>query len=675
VIDVVTRRLRHPVLATFARARFVVLTMATLLAFDGLGVLLARSPGAAEIAGGPFPAYLSVLLLIPLGLSVYVLIIRAAARAGMSRGPGAQIAWAAFAYSTGNLAAYMISGFGLIGVAPSDPVGWFLPAGLLGVTLTLFGATGRGRPEVRVPWASVLLVLLPVPLGILATYPPAGGSSSNVLVGAVLLASAFLVESGSISLELRVPEAGYGSRAPTIASAVPNSEHGPGPPPVEIPRLPAVGAAPRPSPAREEQATSPPGSRTRDVPTAASLLAFERALLGWQGELAQRREELSVRERDVADKARLLASREVALARRVLGIDPATLPSPSPDGSPVSRIASIPDRDRPPSPGADAAGPTGFQSTGRAVAVPDHFASSGQEKLDPPGALAGSLEPMARPSPSLRPSGLHLAAPFRSEPSASEGLRLRKGDDGPAHPETLHRGGESQGWIPVLFGGLEPGSSVAIVSSTGSAQTVVGSFLLEGLRQGESVVAINLSPPADRVRSMLAETEPGPSDEHWDARLRWVDASSANGTGSRGVGEEETSDPEARSYFTMLSRFISAIRSAESSSASRVRVGVFGVAGILEQGDHQVEYAFLRNLISLLKGRNMFGALELEASSFDRPWITTVTSRTSRTMWVRAEGERCFGGAVPEGGATTLDWVELPVGRSALEGGALVPGQ
>lgn len=662
-------RLRHAMLATLARPRFVVLTMAALLAFDGLGVLLVHGSGAGAVAGGPFPAYLSVLLLTPLGLSIYVLVVRMSARAETSRGPGAHIAWAALAYSVGNLVAYVISGLGVIGVAPSDPLGWFLPAGLLGVALTLFGATERRRPEIRIPWTSVLLVMLPVPLGILVTYPLAGGSGSGVLVGAALLAGAFLVEAGSIGLELRVPETGNDSQAPTTGSSVPNFENRPGPPPPGVGRLPAAG---RPLPAREERPTSTPESPVRGVPSAASLIAFERALLGWQDELAQRREELAARERDVADKARLLASREVALARRILGIDPATVPSPPLLGAPVSAgVASIVDRSSPSNP---AAGPTRLQPTGRAVVTPDRFAGLGRERLDPPGTQAGRLESSALPPPSPVPSRPLRSTPFRGESPSQSVSSVRKGDDRTAPPESLRRRGESEGWIPVLFGGLEPGASVAIVSSTGGARTVVGSFLLEGLRQGESAVAITLSQGVDRARGMLEESEPRLSTEPWGARLRWVDASTAIGAGSLGVGEEDRSDGETRSYITVLSRFISAIRSAESHSPSRVRVGVFGVAGILDQEDHRVEYAFLRNLISLLKGRNMFGALELEASSFDRPWITTVTSRTHRTMWVRADGERCFGGTRPEGGTTTPDWAELPVGDSALEAEEPVPG-
>jgi hypothetical protein len=663
-------------LATPIRLRYSVLALVAVIAADGLWVLFA-SPKTSGVGGGTFPPYLSALLAATLVLSTIVLLVRWEPSGDRAAWFGSLTEWVAVAYGAGNVVGFVLDGLGTFGGTASDPSSWFLPAGLFGATLAVYSTCHLALPWGRAGWFGLGLIVLPVPFAILVFVPAAGGTGSSALVGVALIASAFLFEAGSVGLRAA-------SAAKPSGMYLPRTPEVPRPTPARRPEVRATPTPGRPVPASPSSAqavgpAAPPAPAGRPTPSPDSLLAFERALLSWQKDLESQRQELAERERLITARSRSVSEREVDLARKAIApvppprapSAPSTTPSPTP---PASSPAAPPIPTAPsrypvtpapaPPPSAPIRGPPTALTS---LPAPRPAPSPSVPSRSPPSEVTAGLSAVRNrpPEPARPPASPSLPAPPvpRPEPPKIAGPAPPSGEPG--------RGPLTR----AVVGDAGPGSSVAIVAdASATSRAVIDAFLLEGLRRDEHAIIVTMAEPGNQVSEELAAKDPRFLEYQREGVVLWVDGSAFGRAPSAAPSGSDSIQVDSPSYVAMLSRFLSNLRTADAFAGTPVRVGVLGIAVLLDRSDYRVAYAFLRNMVSLLRGRNAVALLQLEPDRPGRASIEPIVSRSDRAIVLRAEGDRVFARSTHPAADAVPDWFELPLVASHAGAGLRVPG-
>jgi|GEM_PF-5660231 len=654
------------------QVRIAVLALSAVLVFDGLWVLIA-GPGTSGVSPErTFPPFLSILILAPLVLATLVLYARWRAAPLSNVLTVWRVEWIAVAYCIGNLVGYLIDGIGSFGGGPADPQAWFVPAALFGATLSVFSAVRTpvfGRP---VPWVGTLLVGLPVVVGVLVYAPAAGGNGSAALVGVALLASAFLLEAGSVTLRQSASDRVPAVLLPRTTDAIL------GRPPGTFDGRPGARSESTyvregtPLPGRMDPPPPPPEVPSRPTPSAVALLGFERALLTWQSDLESQRQDLTDRERRLAERARTVAGREVEISRKeatavppppmLTPNFPATLASPRVDAGPprpppqtipisvtpsVPRLAPTPEV--PPRPI-----PQPVPSPPR-IAPPPSPARPNLSILPPDAPRSAPPAPVRLVPPRNVPAPMPEPVPPRARPAAGPAI---------VSPSSPRKAPENL--TAALFRGLSPGTTVAMLADApGTSRAMVTSFLLEGLRQGDQAIVVTLDRPVEEITNNLARQEPRWGEYQKAGKVAWVDGAPPVRAemSPRPPGSSGSSD--SPSYVGMLRRFLACLRATDAQDEVRLRIGVLGIAAALDRPDHRVGSAFLRNVVALLRGRNAFALMDLELGRPAHSSIEPITSRTDRTVRVRIDGDRSYVRVIGPDGPAAEEWVEVVVRSSA----------
>lgn len=641
--------------------RIAVLAAVSLLLFDGLWILVADRSATGVTAGGPFPTFLSIVVLVPVLLSVAVLVFRGRDtkdRWGTVASVGATL------YSIGILAAYLLGGLGPSSGGGSDLAAFYFPAALFGSSVAVVAASAPWRLPRLPSLAGLALLALPGVFGVLVYLPTPGGNGTVVLVGASLLASAFLLEAGSAGL---LPSVGRDPVYPV--------EETPGDrtPPSGL--LGRWGAQPPAtfgrtgSVAGEGRVGTSALERNGPVSTQRSLDRLERKLLEWWDELEGQREELVERERELAARARTVVLLELDIARQQDALRPTTGVKPRFPSAPPPASSTLPGPEMP-------SGPR-FPLSGSPDPVTNAPAIRGGNP-DRGWRLASVPSPPSVPAP---PSLIHEMGPDASPKPArqrAEEARLSEAGPGgpidPLSPVSLSGASEAPREIPerprtglspldrLLEGDLPAGHAVALVArSLARADPFVHAFLLRGLLRGDRAIIVTLASPVSEVAESLARADPRFGEYRRSGSVMWVDGSVPQAA-AEDDEEHAALEGEAPSYVSVLSRFLSVVRTSYADGDRRLRIVVLGIPAILDRPDYRVGYAFLGSLIGLLRGRNALALLPLTTDVPGRPSIEPVRARADFTILLDPDGDRALAPAE-----------DLPPGEATPRGAAAVP--
>ncbi len=612
----------------FPSHRLAVLALFTLFVFDGLWVLIEGPSGSGSVSATRFPPFLTIIFLGPWLLSVYTW------RAPRGHDDPRVDRWSewlvlvALGFTSATAVVYLANGFGALGALSFDPRPYLYPAVVFGTSLAILVGLPLPRRLREVSWPGVALAVLPGGLAILVYSASIGGNGANELVGASLMASGFLWEAGYAFLEPTGPAPGIVSPAAPPSSTLSLDPRGnPGP----SPSTPVSRTVPE---------TSPPQT--------------EPSLLLWQATLARRERDLAEYERRLVDRARQLTQRELEFVR----------------------LESAP---RSPSPLIERSVPTPPSSLSAPVATP-RPSSIGSVRGPPPA-------PPSQPPPTERPTW----GPFQPErtplgpvPKSSSPAPVLRGSPVTSFPPAqalLASSVPAARRVPTGFpaldtalsGGFPPTCEIALrVGDRTETLRFVSTFLMQGLRRGDSALLLTLRDTAGETLRGISACEPAFADHMQNGNVLWVDGSQRAATLSGHAGEQALpAEGGPSNYANVLARLLSSVRNASLTGTGRPRVAVLGASEVLNVEGPAKGQVFLRNLNAILKGRRTATLIELDVE--DR-WDRTLDAAgvpTDGTIFLRREGGRTLARVEGVGEGAVRGWIDIGPGSPLKSTGTL----
>ncbi len=642
--------------------RWLVLITVGILVALGVAVLGRVSIGFG-VDSATLPGFLLLLGTLAAALPASNWLLRRGSDLVPGRGSASQLRRISAGVGLANLSGLLLVGSGAFG-SPADPAAMFFPSSLFVIALAIYAVGHADFVRVPLPWTGFVLLGLPVVFGVLVFAPGTSGAGSSLLVGVCLITAAFLFEA-----------------ADSILHSAP--EESADPMPLIVPRTAVAGTRARgwqygtpdgvpaaalgTSPVRRAPIDRNPGPTApslRAPPSSETLRAFEKALLGWQTELDRQRHDLVERERRLEHRTpprEVLEVRPAPTApKQALGIPVGAETRPM-----VARPPSLP----PPAPVAPAPA---------AVAPPDPRVMRTMPlpsvrspvPADVPVSVARVPAPAAtvvRPTLPELSSAAPLLPAAPSAPSLPSWART---------PVPAERTAATQSALDVLFEGLGAGTTVALLSAGGTpSRSAIDRFLLEGLRNGGQALLVTFrDSPAD-VTERLERSNADAARKLLEGSLHWIDGSEFGGPELRGGdGGGFPADARPPSYVRLLARFIAGLRELSLASGPPLCVVVLGASVLLRRRDYRVGYSFLRNVGSLVRGRNALAVLDLDLDAPGQAPSEPVLSRVDRTFVVPPDGSlRSLDAVTVAGAASRAPPSESPVRPGASSVGALRP--
>ena len=636
--------------------RYGVLGLSLVLTLDGLWALSSGSgPAGASIPVVDIGPLVGVVL-AAFVLSVLVLGVRWAHRVRWAGPVPRLLAWFSLIYSGGVLASTLVLAFGDTGSLPLPSWAWIFVAGVIGCTVAVLSASVPFEEDAPFPVLGMLVTGTPAVLAYVIAIVSAPVVLAPGILLAVLLVAAVLFEWGARALREpgRIPLPGrtpfVAPRGEAAASLAPGT------------RAPPVRASPPFRPPASVPAHPGPASlvRTSAGGPALSEDPRERMLREWEERLRLVQKGLDARKLELDTAARQLGLREAELTRKERGLASVTaygpaLPSIRQESAPVlsepgggrpaAPSALLPQRmpleSRPPAPFSPVPRPSPVPALASAPAPyprqvppdrePQRPAYSTSSRVAPSPLVPGF--PSRVPSPpqsaplstGVRP--ITVGAPKARALPAAESLPSRP----PLSPEEAY---------PADRVG-SPSVVCVIAESPDASTPVLQGFVLDGLAEGEDAIVVTLASPVDHIAQRLSGADPRTADHIRAGRLQWIDGRAANARRPSGLGTTGAEiDHSSPTWARTLGQFLATLRRVAGAENAGFRVAVFGVSAALERADYRVGFAFLRNVVGLVRSRGGIVLFELEDGPPTQLDLEEVTERADRVLRVRMEKGR-----------------------------------
>ncbi|MGB7124042.1 MAG: ATPase domain-containing protein, partial [Thermoplasmata archaeon] len=225
----------------------------------------------------------------------------------------------------------------------------------------------------------------------------------------------------------------------------------------------------------------------------------------------------------------------------------------------------------------------------------------------------------------------------------------------------------------LLLGGMPPKSHVVLVGDAFVGKEVVlYGFIAEGLKRGEPAVLVSATRPPSEVAESLGVVLPQFHEYEQMGMVTWIDASGPGGTASADVHRLVTKGADDRAG--ILSYLVKTAKALEDQKKGPFRVGFLGLAAVLGHGDERASFAFLQNVVGILKPRNALAMYSLEGAVLSDAQVETLLSRMDGAIVFRQDRDKTFLSVKGLGEVQTRDWVDcratnraLIVGSFALE--------
>jgi len=237
------------------------------------------------------------------------------------------------------------------------------------------------------------------------------------------------------------------------------------------------------------------------------------------------------------------------------------------------------------------------------------------------------------------------------------------------HPDRLPTG------IPrldsLLLGGLPPRSHLVLLGDAFVGKEIVlYSFIAEGLKRGEPAILLTAAHSPEEVAASLGVVLPQFREFEQQGLVTWIDASGSKAASTPQRIVVTGSDDRAG----MLSALVRVSKSYVDSGRSPLRFGFLGLSAVLAHGDERAGFAFLQNVVGILKPHDALAMYSLEGGAVSDAQVEVMLSRMDGAIAFRQDRDKTFLSVRGLGEVQTHDWVEcratnraLIVGSFALE--------
>ncbi len=223
----------------------------------------------------------------------------------------------------------------------------------------------------------------------------------------------------------------------------------------------------------------------------------------------------------------------------------------------------------------------------------------------------------------------------------------------------------------LLLGGLPPKSHVALVGEAfvGKEVALYG-FVAEGLKRGEPVVLVTATRSPDEISESLGVLLPQFREYEQMGKVTWIDASGSGGA----AGPRRLVTAGSNDLPGILSALVQASKDLAAVPPGRFRVGFLGLSAALAHGEERAGFAFLQNIVGILKPRDALAMYSLEAGALSEPQVESLLGRMDGAILFRQDRDRTFLSVQGFGDVATREWIEcratnraLVIGSFALE--------
>lgn len=258
----------------------------------------------------------------------------------------------------------------------------------------------------------------------------------------------------------------------------------------------------------------------------------------------------------------------------------------------------------------------------------------------------------ARPTPSPEPVA---AVPAASPTPATIPPPAPRAPRAPATATARFRTGIER-LDDLLKGGFPSHAQVGIIGPTFiGKETVLYAFLAEGLRRGESalVVAVSRS-PAD-IAQELAPLLPELTDVEAQGRLLWIDAFAGEGASAGPEGTGEIKGPG--DYTGILTAVAKSVQRLQARGAP-FRVAYVSLSSSLTQHDERSGFAFVRNLLALLRPSDAATVYSIDRGVIDERQLEELQAALDGGVLFQRAGGKTSLSVLGLGDVATRQWVE-----------------
>jgi KaiC/GvpD/RAD55 family RecA-like ATPase len=214
----------------------------------------------------------------------------------------------------------------------------------------------------------------------------------------------------------------------------------------------------------------------------------------------------------------------------------------------------------------------------------------------------------------------------------------------------------------LLLGGLPPRSHVVVLGDAFVGKEVVlYSFIAEGLKRGEPVLIVTAARSPEEIADALGVVLPQFREYEQMGMVRWVDASGSGGFGSANRTVVKGADDQAG----ILTSIGTVSGSFEASAGGAFRVAFLGLSAVLAHAEER-GFAFVQNVVGILKPRTALAMYSLEAAGLSEPAVKGLLGRMDGAIVFRQERDKTFLQVKGLGDVETRDWVECRATNRAL---------
>jgi len=192
-------------------------------------------------------------------------------------------------------------------------------------------------------------------------------------------------------------------------------------------------------------------------------------------------------------------------------------------------------------------------------------------------------------------------------------------------------------------------------------EVVLYSFVAEGLKRGEPVLIVTAARSPEEIADALGVVLPQFREYEQMGMVRWVDASGSGGFGSANRTVVKGADDPAG----ILTSIGTVSGSFEASAGGAFRVAFLGLSAVLAHAEER-GFAFVQNVVGILKPRTALAMYSLEAAGLSEPAVKGLLGRMDGAIVFRQERDKTFLQVKGLGDVETRDWVECRATNRAL---------
>jgi len=215
----------------------------------------------------------------------------------------------------------------------------------------------------------------------------------------------------------------------------------------------------------------------------------------------------------------------------------------------------------------------------------------------------------------------------------------------------------------LLLGGIPPRSHLVVLGDAFvGKEVVVYSFIAEGLKRGEPVAIVTATRSPDEVAQALGVVLPQFREYEQMRMVRWVDASGTT-TASTKIRTVVKGPNDQAGILTSLGAIA---REFEGARKGGFRVAFLGLSAVLAHGDQRAGYAFLQNIVGILKPRPALAMYAIDAGTLSEAQVESLLGRMDGAIVFRQDRDKTFLSVKGVGDVETRDWVECRATNRSL---------